>query len=82
MTTINSKHLSILKNLIESGFKEEKQIASIGLNEAARLPRCCRVDLVGVLECIQAVKSNKLLSYLSEEVSDDVSTESEVSDET
>lgn len=67
MASINTKHLNILRSIIEAGFKDEKQIGSIGLNEAARLPRCCRLELFSVLECTQAVKSGKLLSYLIDE---------------
>ena len=64
--TINSKHLNILKNLVESGYTDEKQYASFGLADAVKLPRCCRIDLVEVLDCVNAVKTNKLLSYLTE----------------
>ena len=64
--TINSKHLNILKNLVESGYTDEKQYASFGLPDAVKLPRCCRIDLVEVLDCVNAVKTNKLLSYLIE----------------
>ncbi len=67
MASVNYKHVAILKNLIEAGFKEEKQIASLTINDAVKLPRCCRLDLVSVLECMQAVKSNKLLAYLIDE---------------
>ena len=67
MATLNTKRIAILKNLVENGFTDEKSVSSIGLNEAAKLPRCCRLDLMGVLECIQAVKSGKLLTYLVEE---------------
>ena len=63
--TINNKHLCILKNLVESGLKDEKQYASFSLSDAVKLPRCCRIDLAGVLECVAAVKQNKLLSYLT-----------------
>ena len=64
--TINSKHLNILKNLVESGYTDEKQYASFGLSDAVKLPRCCRIDLVEVLDCVNAVKTNKLLSYLTD----------------
>ena len=64
--TINSKHLSILKNLIEAGYTDEKQFASFGLGDAVKLPRCCRIDLVEVVDCVNAVKSNRRLSYLVE----------------
>ncbi len=64
MATINNKNLSILKMLVEAGFKDEKQITSIGMAEAVRLPRACRLDLESVLDCIQAVKAGKLMSYL------------------
>ena len=64
--TINSKHLNILKNLVESGYTDEKQYASFGLLDAVKLPRCCRIDLVEVLDCVNAVKTNKLLSYLTD----------------
>ena len=62
--TINNQHLCILKNLVESGLCDEKQFNSFGLADAVKLPRCCRIDLAGVLECVNAVKANKLLSYL------------------
>ena len=63
--TINTQHLSILKNLVESGLTEEKLYASFSLADAVKLPRCCRINLSGVIECVNAVKSNKLLSYLT-----------------
>lgn len=64
MTTIHAKHLSILRSLVEAGFKDEKQIASLTIGDAVKLLRSCRLELDSVLECMQAVKANKLLSYL------------------
>ena len=54
MATIHAKHLSILRSLVEAGCKDD----------AVKLPRSCRIELASVLECMQAVKENKLLSYL------------------
>ena len=64
MATIHAKHLSILRSLVEAGCKDEKQIASLTIRDAVKLPRSCRIELASVLECMQAVKENKLLSYL------------------
>lgn len=64
MATIHAKHLSILRSLVEAGCKDEKQIASLTIRDAVKLPRNCRIELASVLECMQAVKENKLLSYL------------------
>jgi len=58
MATINTKHLAILKNLVESGFSDEKKIGTINLNDVVKLPRCCRIDLAAVLECIITPATN------------------------
>ena len=39
----------------------------MGLAEAAKLPRECRIELDCVLKCQNAVKAGKLLSFLTEE---------------
>ena len=55
MATIHAKHLSILRSLVEAGCKDEKQIASLTIRDAVKLPRSCRIELASVLECMQNV---------------------------
>ena len=64
MANINTKHLATLRALIEAGFADEKSIKAIGLGEVAKLPRSCRLDLQSVIDCIEAVQSNNIISYL------------------
>lgn len=67
MTTLNKKNIRILTQIIEAGYTDEKAIGSMGLAEAAKLPRECRIELDCVLKCQNAVKAGKLLSFLTEE---------------
>lgn len=62
---INQKAIRVMNRVFEAGFKDEKSVAGMSMDDILALQGITVPDIVIINDLQKAVKTNKVVSYLS-----------------
>lgn len=57
--------IKLLNTLFENGYKDEKSISTIGVKELVEMKCCNEATMKTLLVLQEAIKGNKVISFLS-----------------